>query len=41
MLENACKYTRTRKNLEMIYLGLLRPSLNNHLKSNELLPSRN
>ena len=37
ILANACKHTRPRKNLEAIYIALLRPSLNDQLKSNKLL----
>ena len=41
ILANASKYTRTRKNLEALYIALLRPSLNDQLKSNKLLLFRN
>ena len=36
-LGNAFKHTRTRKNSEAIYMALLRPNLNNQLKSKKLL----
>ena len=41
ILVNAFNHTRTRNNLEAIFIALLRPSLNNHLKSNKLLLFRN
>ena len=33
MLANASKHTSTRKNLEAAYIALMRPSLNDQLKS--------
>ena len=35
------KHTKTRKNIETIYIALLKPSLNKQLKSNTLLRFRN
>lgn len=41
ILTNVSNHTRTRKNLETIYINLITPSLNYQLKSNNLFPFRN
>ena len=41
ILANASKHTRTRKNIEGIYIPLVRPSLNNQLKPSKVLIFRN